>query len=158
MSRSTAYEREPCPVRVMGDVGGGFGIGIIGGTIWHAVKGARAAPKGEKWMGMMFNVVKRAPRTGLAFASWGGSFSILDCVISQFIRRKEDIWGPIIAGTIVGASLPVRRGRSAMILGGIGGFVILSAIEGLQVYLSNQHDPTSNQQAPPESTWRANYQ
>merc|ERR1711991_802944 len=104
MSRSTAYEREPCPVRVMGDVGGGFGIGIIGGTIWHSIKGAKQAPKGEKWMGMLFNVAKRAPRTGLAFASWGGSFSILDCVISQFIRRKEDIWSPIMAGTIVGAS------------------------------------------------------
>ena len=45
MSRSTAYEREPCPVRILGDVGGGFGIGIIGGTIWHAVKGSRASPK-----------------------------------------------------------------------------------------------------------------
>jgi hypothetical protein len=48
MSRSTAYEREPCPVRVMGDMGGGFGIGIIGGTIWHSIKGSRAAPKGGR--------------------------------------------------------------------------------------------------------------
>ena len=108
-------------------------------------------------MGALFSVAKRAPRTGLAFASWGGSFSILDCVISQFIRRKEDIWGPIIAGTIVGSSLAIRRGKQAMVVGAIGGFVILSAIEGLQVYMANKYDPTTNQQAPPESSWRAAY-
>jgi hypothetical protein len=105
----------------------------------------------------MFAVAKRAPRTALTFASWGGSFSVLDCVISQFIRRKEDIWSPIMAGTIVGASLAMRRGKGAMFIGAIGGFVILSAIEGLQVYMSNNYDPTIDQQAPPESTWRAAY-
>jgi len=54
-------------------------------------------------------VLRRAPRTALAFAAWGGSFSILDCIISRFIRRKEDIWSPIMAGTIVGATLAARR-------------------------------------------------
>jgi len=36
-----------------------------------------------------------------------------------------------------------------MILGGIGGFVILSAIEGVQVYMTNKFDPSETQQAPP---------
>jgi hypothetical protein len=60
-----------------------------------------------------------------------------------------------MAGTLVGFILPMRRGKQAMILGecslrraqsalfdfvpgAIGGFVILSAIEALQVYFQSQ--------------------
>ena len=86
---------------------------------------------------MLLHLVRRVPRTAMAFGVWGGAFSLLDCSLQRF-RRKEDIWNPIAAGTLVGFLLPIRRGRRAMLVGAVGGFVILSAIEGLQLYFQNQ--------------------
>ncbi len=40
--------REPCPFRILDDVGGAFCMGAIGGSMWHSVKGARNSPKGER--------------------------------------------------------------------------------------------------------------
>lgn len=132
-SRSQVYERDPCPIRVLGDVGGGFSLGVGGGIIWHGIKGAYKAPRGEKLMNAVLTIARRAPRTGAAFAAWGGGFSIVDCSL-QAIRRKEDIWNPIMAGGIVGATLPMRRGRRAMMWGAVAGVVILAAIEGVSLY------------------------
>ena len=44
-------EREPCPHRIIDDVGVAFSMGAIGGTFWHAIKGARSSPKGERLYG-----------------------------------------------------------------------------------------------------------
>lgn len=44
-------EREPCPHRIIDDVGVAFSMGAIGGTVWHAIKGARSSPKGERLYG-----------------------------------------------------------------------------------------------------------
>ncbi len=44
-------EREPCPHRIIDDVGTAFSMGAIGGTFWHAFKGARSSPKGERLYG-----------------------------------------------------------------------------------------------------------
>ena len=30
--------REPCPDRIVEDLGGAFGMGCVGGFIWHFVK------------------------------------------------------------------------------------------------------------------------
>ena len=40
-------ERDPCPHRILDDIGGAFSMGAIGGGLWHSVKGARNAAKGE---------------------------------------------------------------------------------------------------------------
>ena len=67
--------RDPCPFRIVDDVGNGFMLGCIGGGLVHAYKGMRAHPKGEKLGGALSFVRQRAPRTGGAFASWMGLFS-----------------------------------------------------------------------------------
>lgn len=36
--------REPCPYRIIDDVGSAFLIGAVGGSIWHGVKGAKIPP------------------------------------------------------------------------------------------------------------------
>lgn len=46
-------DREPCPHRIVGDVGGAYAFGLVGGGIWHSVKGARNAPKGQRWSGSL---------------------------------------------------------------------------------------------------------
>lgn len=46
-------DREPCPHRIVGDVGGAYAFGLVGGGIWHSVKGARNAPRNQRWSGSL---------------------------------------------------------------------------------------------------------
>jgi import inner membrane translocase subunit TIM17 len=64
--------REPCPYRIVDDVGGAFCMGSIGGGIWHYFKGVRNAPKGERLRGGISSVKARAPLVGGTLAGgWG---------------------------------------------------------------------------------------
>lgn len=112
-------------------------IGIVFGGLFHGIRGAIKRPRGQKLKWAMIRMMRRSPRTGFAFFAWGTCFSLLDCFIGR-VRRKEDVWGPIAAGTLVGFTMPLRRGPRAMLLGAFGGFVILSCIEGLQVWMTNR--------------------
>lgn len=40
------YAREPCPWRIVDDCGGAFTMGLIGGALFHGIKGFRNAPSG----------------------------------------------------------------------------------------------------------------
>ncbi len=79
---------------------------------------------------------------------WGSCFSLADCAIAH-IRRKEDVWNPILAGTTVGFTLPMRRGYKSMIIGAIGGFVVLSVMEAVMVWLQNRQVPDQMRMTPP---------
>lgn len=46
-------DRDPCPHRIVGDVGGAFGFGLVGGGVWHSVKGFRNSPKGQGTQGAL---------------------------------------------------------------------------------------------------------
>lgn len=43
---SVEHGREPCPHRILDDLGGAFGMGAVGGGVWHFGKGMYNAPKG----------------------------------------------------------------------------------------------------------------
>ncbi len=45
------HGREPCPYRIIGDIGGAFGMGAVGGGIWHLVKGTKNSPSGQRFRG-----------------------------------------------------------------------------------------------------------
>lgn len=45
------HGREPCPDRILDDIGGAFGMGAVGGGIWQLYKGLRNSPKGYKISG-----------------------------------------------------------------------------------------------------------
>lgn len=62
--RMYAPGREPCPYRIVDDVGGAFCMGSIGGGIWHYFKGLRNAPKGERLRGGVSSIKARAPVVG----------------------------------------------------------------------------------------------
>lgn len=64
------HQREPCPHRIIDDVGGAYSMGAIGGSIWHSVKGARNSPRGARLLGAVDAVKLRAPKLGGAFAVW----------------------------------------------------------------------------------------
>ncbi len=54
------HGREPCPDRILDDIGGAFGMGAIGGGMWHTYKGLRNSPRGFKMIGTL--EVRRAVR------------------------------------------------------------------------------------------------
>lgn len=112
----------------MEDIGGAFAMGAIGGGVWHAVKGAKNSPRGERWRGAMSGVVSRAPVLGGMFppvksvlrfdeflnrlfsgnfAVWGGMFSAFDCSFVA-LRQKEDPWNSIMSGALTGGCLAIR--------------------------------------------------
>lgn len=57
---SVDHRREPCPDRILDDVGGAFGMGAVGGGIWHALKGAKNSPGGVRTRGALEVSVQRA--------------------------------------------------------------------------------------------------
>jgi len=139
-------EREPCPGRILGDLGGAFAMGAIAGGLWHTYKGARLAPKGDKFIGSIMAVKNRAPILGGNFAVWGGLFSTCDCTLVH-IRGKEDIWNPIASGAMTGGLLAIRGGMKAAGRSAVVGGILLALIEGAAHILQRAMD--SSPQGPP---------
>jgi len=87
MRNSSIADRDPCPYRIIEDIGGAFAFGAVGGGIWHLGKGAWQSPKGSRIIGAIGNCAARAPVMGGQFAVWGGLFACCDCSLSA-IRQK----------------------------------------------------------------------
>eukprot|EP00941_MAST-03F_sp_MAST-3F-sp1_P006097 g6097.t1 len=133
--------REPCPYRILDDIGGAFAMGAIGGSIFHLVKGARNSPPGSRLTGSVQAVKARAPVIGGQFAVWGGLFSSFDCTFAA-MRGKEDPWNSIAAGAVTGGTLAARAGPKAIARNAAVGGVLLALIEGLGVLLTNYMTPS----------------
>ncbi|KAL0304894.1 UNVERIFIED_CONTAM: Mitochondrial import inner membrane translocase subunit TIM17-2 [Sesamum calycinum] len=127
--------REPCPDRILDDVGGAFGMGAVGGAAFHFLKGIYNSPKGERLVGGSQAVRMNAPRVGGSFAVWGGLFSTFDCTM-VYIRQKEDPWNSIIAGAATGGFLQMRQGLGAASRSALFGGVLLALIEGAGIMLN----------------------
>ncbi len=139
--------REPCPDRILDDIGGAFGMGAVGGGIWHLCKGLYNSPKGSRMRGGVdvrdgggssdhIHIIhtnlttpqairREAPRIGGGFAVWGGLFSMFDCTLVA-VRRKEDPWNSIAAGALTGGVLQLRTGlQSAARSAAFGGVLLV---------------------------------
>ncbi|KAG0492966.1 hypothetical protein HPP92_006037 [Vanilla planifolia] len=127
--------REPCPDRILDDIGGAFGMGAVGGSAFHFIKGIYNSPIGERLAGGVQGVRMNAPRVGGSFAVWGGLFSTFDCTM-VYVRQKEDPWNSIIAGAATGGLLSMRQGAAAAGRSAIFGGVILALIEGAGIMLN----------------------
>lgn len=127
--------REPCPDRILDDVGGAFGMGAVGGAAFHFLRGIYNSPKGERFIGGSQAVRMNAPRVGGSFAVWGGLFSTFDCTM-VYIRQKEDPWNSIIAGAATGGFLQMRQGLGAASRSAMFGGVLLALIEGAGIMLN----------------------
>ena len=132
--------REPCPYRILDDVGGAFAMGAVGGSIWHFVKGYRNSPRGAALFGGIEGAKMRAPITGGNFAVWGGLFSCFDCSLVA-MRKKEDPWNSIIAGAATGGVLAARAGPRAAGKNALIGGVLLALIEGLSIFATKVFAP-----------------
>ena len=140
--QSGMADREPCPWRIVDDVGGAFCMGNIGGGLWHSIKGARMAPSGARLAGSLSAVQARAPVLGGQFAVWGGLFACFDCSLTS-IRQKEDPWNSIISGGATGGVLAARAGPRAMASAAIVGGVLLALIEGMGIMFTKMTAPPS---------------
>ncbi|XP_057967369.1 mitochondrial import inner membrane translocase subunit TIM17-2-like [Malania oleifera] len=127
--------REPCPDRILDDIGGAFGMGAVGGSAFHFLKGVYNSPKGERLLGGTQAVRMNAPRVGGSFAVWGGLFSAFDCTM-VYVRQKEDPWNSIIAGAATGGFLQMRQGFGAASRSAVFGGVLLALIEGAGIMLN----------------------
>mmetsp|Transcript_124613 Transcript_124613/g.348990 ORF Transcript_124613/g.348990 Transcript_124613/m.348990 type:complete len:199 (+) Transcript_124613:125-721(+) len=138
--------REPCPDRIVEDLGGAFGMGAVGGFIWHFVKGARNSPAGDRFRGAMYSARNRAPILGGNFAVWGGTFSSFDCTL-QYIRRRDDHWNAIASGFLTGGVLAARGGWKVASRNAVIGGVLLAIIEGVSALLMRSHVKTPREMA-----------
>mmetsp|Transcript_21814 Transcript_21814/g.47279 ORF Transcript_21814/g.47279 Transcript_21814/m.47279 type:complete len:232 (-) Transcript_21814:343-1038(-) len=136
MRNSSIADRDPCPYRIIEDIGGAFAFGAIGGGVWHFGKGAWNSPKGARLTGAIANTAARAPIMGGQFAVWGGLFACCDCSLSA-VRQKEDPWNSILSGAATGGILAARAGPKAMASAAVVGGVILALIEGMGIWMNN---------------------
>ena len=139
------HEREPCPHRIIDDLGGAFAFGVLGGTIFHGFKGARNSPRGERFSGAVVAVQGNARRLGGSFAHWGGLFSVFDCT-AAYVRGTEDPYNSIMSGFCTGATLAARGGANAAFKSGMIGGILLAIMEGLNIAIQKQMGAL----APPE--------
>jgi len=123
--------RDPCPWRIIEDVGGAYALGFYGGCIFATAKGAYTAPPGIKarLKGAWSNCRIRAPRYGVSFAAWGLAFSSCECTMI-WARQREDPINTITSGAVTGAILAARQGKAAMGVSAVFGGLILGVIEG----------------------------
>lgn len=134
------HQREPCPDRILDDIGGAFAMGAIGGGAWHFIKGLKNSPAGFRTRGALESLRRESPRLGGSFANWGLTFSMFDCSL-QYLRKKEDPWNAIWAGACTGGFLQLRFGlKSAAKSAAFGGF-LLALIEGLGIALTKLTSP-----------------
>jgi import inner membrane translocase subunit TIM17 len=135
-------EKEPCPYRILDDCGGAFALGAVGGSIFHGIRAARNSPSGTRWRAALNGVKVRAPVVGGQFAVWGLCFSSFDCSLAG-LRRKEDPWNSILAGTLTGGLLAFRAGpKAALISATMGGF-FLALIEGFGILMNTHFGPSA---------------
>ena len=135
MRSDSLEDREPCPWRIIDDIGGAFCMGAIGGSIFHTIRGSYNAPSGARIGGALNAVTARGPVLGGQFAVWGGVFACCDCTLTS-IRQKEDPWNSIISGATTGGILAARAGPKAVVqAAAVGGF-LLALIEGMGIMLN----------------------
>ncbi|PIA55882.1 hypothetical protein AQUCO_00700302v1 [Aquilegia coerulea] len=144
MTASPDTFREPCPDRIIDDLGGAFAMGAGGGTVYHFVRGARRSEKGQRFAGGMQNARMFAPKTGGGFAVWGGLFSTCDCTM-VYLRQKEDPYNSVVAGAFTGGILQIRQGAKIAGKSAIFGGCLLALIEGMGIMLNKITSPPPNQ-------------
>ena len=118
----------PCPGRIVSELGDGFSIGAVMGSLWYMGKGAFYSVPKERVKGGLLLVRKRAPILGGAFAMWAGLFCTTSCIMVYF-RGKEDAINSIVGGAATGFILAIRGGVRKAIFPAIFGGVFLGVIE-----------------------------
>ncbi|CAH8252948.1 unnamed protein product [Arabidopsis lyrata] len=137
--------REPCPDRILDDLGSAFGMGAVGGSAFHLIKGIYNSPAGARLSGGVQAIRMNGPLVGGSFAVWGGLFSTFDCAM-VYARQKEDPWNSILSGAATGGFLSLRQGLGASSRSALVGGVFLALIEGAGIMLNKVQSAMQNEQ------------
>lgn len=140
MRNDSIADREPCPWRIVDDVGGAFSMGAVGGGVFHTIKGALNAPTNSRLIGSLNAMAARGPVLGGQFAVWGGLFACCDCSLTS-LRQKEDPWNSIMSGAATGGILAARAGPKAVTQAAVVGGVLLALIEGAGIMITKYMSP-----------------
>nr|CAB3499931.1 unnamed protein product [Digitaria exilis] len=136
MSRGTLdLSRNPCPDRIVEDIGVGLGMGALGGGAFHFAKGLYNSPSGYRLAGGATAMRMRAPGVAGGFAVWSGLYSTFDCAF-VYARNKEDPWNSIAAGASTGGLLVLRRGLRASAVSAAMGAGLLALMEGAGILIN----------------------
>eukprot|EP00997_Jenningsia_sp_PLL12_P007435 NODE_4067_length_700_cov_82.883257_g3441_i0.p1 GENE.NODE_4067_length_700_cov_82.883257_g3441_i0~~NODE_4067_length_700_cov_82.883257_g3441_i0.p1 ORF type:complete len:200 (-),score=36.10 NODE_4067_length_700_cov_82.883257_g3441_i0:63-662(-) len=125
-----AYHRSPCPGRIFEDLGVGFSIGCIAGSLMYFGKGFFNAPRRQRFLGGLTHIRNRAPLLGGSFAMWGGVYTSVDCLMIYY-RGKDDPYNAIVGGFVTGGVLAIRGGLNMAFKQAMMGGLILALIEGV---------------------------
>ncbi|EFC44052.1 predicted protein, partial [Naegleria gruberi] len=128
-------EKQPCPHRIYDDLGTGYALGGVMGSIWHFGKGARNAPRGERFAGAIQTLKAKGPVLGGNFAMWSGLFSSFECCFLYY-RGKEDFINSVASGALTGGALALRGGWKAVMRSSLFGGIFLGMIEGVNILVS----------------------
>ncbi|KAJ6551144.1 mitochondrial import inner membrane translocase subunit Tim17/22 [Mycena capillaripes] len=142
------HTRDPCPWVILYDFGGAFSMGAVGGGIWYGAKGARNSPRGERFIGALSSTKARAPVVAGNFGVWGGLLSTFECAVKG-VRKKEDVWNPIISGFMTGGCLALRSGPKGAFQSAVACGILLGVFEGAGVLLGRAFSEGQRPQAPP---------
>ena len=84
---SVDHGREPCPDRILDDIGGAFGMGAVGGGIWHLIKGAKNSPSGARTRGGIEVCVVSNSCLG-----WDSHLTVLEIVLPTLHLHVEAVF------------------------------------------------------------------
>ena len=80
-----------CPHRIIDDIGSGFSLGLVLGSIWNFAKGTFSSPAKERLWGGILLAQKRAPITGGNFAAWMGLFGFWQCALLYITHHDSHL-------------------------------------------------------------------
>ena len=91
MGTQVDHGREPCPHRILDDLGGAFAMGACGGGLVHLVKGAYNSPRGYLVQGAVEAIKREAPRIGgyvfVFYDRESKCSGVFSCATRVFVRR-----------------------------------------------------------------------
>lgn len=125
------FDSDPCPYRILEHTGGGLALGLIGGSLFHGIRGFRNAPSGmsRRFQGSVSTIQLRSRKVAGSFALWGGLIAAVECSLA-LAKGKEDSWTRISSGALTGGILAIRKGVPAIVGQAFIGGVLLAMIEG----------------------------
>ena len=125
------------PVKILYDIGGNFITGMSLGSFYYLYKGIYKSQKKHKLKKTLKLITHKAPRIGGNFASWGLVYN-LSYYSALSLRKKEDIFNPLIACFSAGALFHLRKGWKPSIMNGLNSCLHFGAIES-SMYLFQKY-------------------
>ncbi|KAF9606672.1 hypothetical protein IFM89_027716 [Coptis chinensis] len=96
----TENSREPCPDRILDDLGGAFSMGCVGGSVFHFIKGAKNSPLGDRLSGGFQTARMSAPLTAT-----GGFLQMRQ---GLKVSGKSAVVGGVLLALIEGAGIALN--------------------------------------------------